>query len=54
LPLFDGVSTASGAPCSSTTRSDSIIAFSANEAPVSRWHQLQWQQWTNSGFDVIR
>ena len=34
---------------SRVTRSASIIAFSANDAPVSRWHQRQWQQWTKSG-----
>ena len=22
------------------------MAFSANAVPVSRWHQVQWQQWT--------
>jgi len=54
LPLADGVSTTSTSPLSSCTRSASISAFSAKEAPVSRWHQRQWQQWTNSGFVDIR
>ncbi len=54
LPLLDGVFTTSTSPCSSSTRSDSIIAFNANDAPVSRWHQRQWQQWTNIGRVVIR
>jgi hypothetical protein len=48
-PLADGVSTSSGAPLSSSTRSDSISALSANDAPLSRWHQVQWQQCTKSG-----
>jgi hypothetical protein len=39
---------------SSWTRSDSIIAFNANDAPVSRWHQRQWQQCTIIGALVIR
>jgi hypothetical protein len=38
-----------GAGPRSVTRSDSIIALSANAVPLSRWHQRQWQQWTNSG-----
>src|SRR5882672_10217979 len=38
-----------GEPPSSVTRSASIIALSAKEAPDSRWHQRQWQQWTKSG-----
>jgi len=54
LPLADGVSTISTSPCSSCTRSASINALSAKADPVSRWHQRQWQQCTNSGFDVIR
>ena len=54
LPLFEGVFTACGVPLSTTTRSDSISALSANDAPVSRWHQRQWQQWTNIGALVIR
>src|SRR4051794_40114626 len=54
LPLFEGVSTTSGAPWRSRTRSDSIIALSANDAPVSRWHQRQWQQCTKSGRVVMR
>jgi len=35
LPLFEGVKTISGLPCSNDTRSASIIAFSAKDAPVS-------------------
>ena len=54
LPLADGVSTASTSPCSSCTRSASISAFSAKADPVSRWHQRQWQQWTNSGLVLRR
>src|SRR5258706_8462962 len=54
LPLSEGVSTTSTSPPSSSTRSDSMSAFSAKEAPVSRWHQRQWQQWTNSGPELIR
>jgi hypothetical protein len=54
LPLADGVITASGSPSSNSTRSASIMALSANDAPVSRWHQRQWQQCTNSGLDVMR
>jgi hypothetical protein len=54
LPLFDGVSTISGAPESSSTRSASIIALRAKDAPVSRWHHVQWQQCTNSGRLVMR
>ena len=38
-----------GVPASSTRRSVSIRALSAKEAPLSRWHQRQWQQCTNSG-----
>src|SRR3546814_17496380 len=52
LPLQDGVSTVSGWPPSSSTRAVSIIALSANALPVSRWHQRQWQQCTNSGIEV--
>src|SRR6266700_3286497 len=48
LPLFEGVSMTSSSPCSRTTRSDSSIAFKANDDPVSRWHQRQWQQCTKS------
>ena len=51
---FDGVFTISTSPANSSTRSASIIAFSANDAPVSRWHQRQWQQCTNSGPLVSR
>jgi hypothetical protein len=54
LALADGVSTSSGASPSSRTRSASISAFSAKLAPVSRWHQRQWQQCTNSGALVMR
>jgi len=54
LPLFDGVSMHSGPPESSCTRSASIIALIANAEPVSRWHHVQWQQFTNSGRDVRR
>ena len=49
-----GVATTSTSPWASCTRSASIIAFSAYEDPVSRWHHRQWQQWTNSGAVVIR
>jgi len=54
LPLADGVGTSSGSPCSNSTRSVSIIALSANDAPVSRWHQRQWQQCTNIGALAMR
>jgi len=53
-PLFDGVTTGSGCPDSTSTRLDSISALIANAAPVSRWHQRQWQQWTNSGSVAMR
>jgi len=48
-PLSEGVCTRSGASPSTVTRSASIIALSAKAEPVSRWHQRQWQQCTNSG-----
>jgi hypothetical protein len=48
-PLAEGVSTTIGLPASSSTRSASIMAFNTKEAPLSRWHQRQWQQFTNSG-----
>jgi hypothetical protein len=54
FPLFEGVFTTSGSPASGSTRDASITAFKANEAPVSRWHQRQWQQWTIIGSLVIR
>jgi hypothetical protein len=50
----EGVCTGSGAPASSVTRSASIMALSANALPLSRWHQRQWQQCTNSGASVSR
>ena len=49
LPLALGVTTTSTSPSRSFTRSASIIAFRANAAPVSRWHQRQWQQCTIIG-----
>ena len=54
LPLADGVSTSSGSPDVSSTRSASIIALSAKAEPVSRWHHEQWQAWTNKGGEVMR
>ena len=54
LPLSDGVITASGSPARSSTRSASIMALRTKAEPVSRWHQRQWQQCTNNGFDVMR
>jgi hypothetical protein len=54
LPLLEGVFTSSGLPLSSSTRSASIIALWAKEAPVSRWHHRQWQQCTTSGRSFIR
>ena len=42
LAAVRGVAT-TGSPLRTTTRSASIIALSANDAPVSRWHQRQWQ-----------
>ena len=54
VSLADGVSMTSTSPASNCTRSASISAFSANDAPVSRWHQRQWQQCTISGRVVIR
>ncbi len=53
-PLAEGVSTISGSPASVSTRSLSIIAFSANAAPDSRWHQRQWQQCTINGAPCMR
>jgi hypothetical protein len=53
LPLFDGVSTSSTSPSVTRTRSASIIALIANAEPVSRWHHVQWQQFTKSGFVCI-
>ena len=48
------VSVISGSPSRSLTLSASIRSLSAYDAPVSRWHQLQWQQCTKSGCDCIR
>ena len=31
------------------TRFDSITALRANAVPVSRWQEVQWQQWTMRG-----
>jgi hypothetical protein len=53
-PLSDGVVITVGLPASNSTRSASTIALSANAAPVSRWHQRQWQQCTNIGAMVTR
>jgi hypothetical protein len=30
------------------------MALSAKALPLSRWHQRQWQQWTNIGRVAIR
>jgi hypothetical protein len=54
LPLFDGVLIISTSPSSNCTRSASISAFRAKAAPLSLWHQRQWQQWTNSGVVIMR
>jgi hypothetical protein len=54
LPLSLGVRIASGLPASSSSRSLSIIAFTANALPLSRWHQVQWQQCTIIGGVVMR
>jgi len=53
FPLAEGVSTRSTSPANTPTRSASINAFSANAEPVSRWHHVQWQQWTYKGREVI-
>jgi hypothetical protein len=42
-----------------TLQQDHAISFDhciqcERGAPVSRWHQLQWQQWTISGFSSSR
>ena len=42
------------APFVSSTRSASMIALITNALPVSRWHQVQWQQLTNIGADASR
>jgi hypothetical protein len=44
LPLSEGVTMISGSPDIRSTRSASIMALSANDVPLSRWHQRQWQQ----------
>jgi hypothetical protein len=54
LPLALGVTTTSTSPSRSLTRSASIMAFKANAAPASRWHQRQWQQCTIKGGPDIR
>jgi hypothetical protein len=54
LPLCEGVSDQLHLARKQRTRSASIIALSANDAPVSRWHQRQWQQCTNSGRVCMR
>jgi hypothetical protein len=54
LPLCEGVSTISGSSARCTTRCASSIAFTANEAPLSRWHHRQWQQCTKSGAVSMR
>jgi hypothetical protein len=48
-PLSDGVITGCGEPFSVSTCSLSISAFIAKAVPVSVWHEVQWQQWTNIG-----
>jgi hypothetical protein len=49
VPLSVGVAIASVAPFFSSTRSVSMMALITNALPVSRWHQVQWQQFTNIG-----
>ncbi|KVE32676.1 hypothetical protein WS68_16255 [Burkholderia sp. TSV86] len=41
-------------PCNNNSLADSINARSANDAPVCRWRQQQWQQCTMSSAPVIR
>jgi hypothetical protein len=53
-PLAEGVSTNSGWPDSSETRAVSITALRTKALPVSRWHQLQWQQCTIIGLSSSR
>jgi hypothetical protein len=54
FPLADGVTTITGSPLKILTRSVSIRAFITNAEPVSRWHQVQWQQFTNIGLVISR
>ena len=53
-PLADGVNTSSGVPDRSVMRVASIMALMTKALPVSRWHQLQWQQCTIIGALVSR
>src|SRR5690606_31992430 len=52
-PLADGSTTRTTSPESRSTRDASTRALTANADPVSRWHQVQWQQWTSIGRAVI-
>ena len=49
VPLSLAVGTASVVPVITSTREVSMIALMTNALPVSRWHQVQWQQLTNIG-----
>jgi hypothetical protein len=53
-PLLVGSARCCVAPRSSSIRSASISAFTANAEPVWRWQSLQWQQRTNIGAPAIR
>ncbi len=53
-PLSLAVATASVSPAITSTREVSMIALMTNAPPVSRWHQVQWQQLTNIGADASR
>jgi hypothetical protein len=54
LPLALGVATLSGIPDRRVTFPDSTSALSAKAVPVSRWHQMQWQQCTINGVASMR
>jgi hypothetical protein len=49
LAALGRVGTASLAPLVTSTRAVSTITLITNAPPVSRWHQVQWQQLTNNG-----
>jgi hypothetical protein len=52
--LSDGVITGSGDPLSVSTSALSTRALITNALPVSVWHEVQWQQWTNIGSRLSR
>src|SRR5262249_45083236 len=53
-PLSVGIDVGSGAAPRRSMRSVSMIALMTKALPVWRWHNMQWQQWTNIGADVSR